>query len=168
MQGSEMKGANIRRGKDMAEHSLRKRPKILLSNFSAEERKVLSDKIRSLGGIIYESSVSKDVFNKARWLVDYGVIVVDSSCRPTFFACTCFDFMPIFILQTLDAPKCDITVNAVHICARTKIYPSDRYYRNFQTTSLRSICYTPIIYYVEIGQPKVLLSKNGEFSGYKF
>ncbi|XP_065055412.1 uncharacterized protein LOC135683933 [Rhopilema esculentum] len=56
MQGTEMKGANIRRGKDMAEHSLRKRPKILLSNFSAEERKVLSDKIRSLGGIIYESS----------------------------------------------------------------------------------------------------------------
>ena len=37
---------------------VRKRPKFLLSNFDVKERTQLSAKIRLLGGILYESSVS--------------------------------------------------------------------------------------------------------------
>ena len=37
---------------------VRKRPKFLLSNFDVEERTQLSAKIKLLGGILYESSVS--------------------------------------------------------------------------------------------------------------
>ncbi len=38
---------------------IRKKPKILLFSFDLDERKELSDKIRSIGGILYESSVSE-------------------------------------------------------------------------------------------------------------
>ena len=41
----------------MDELQLRKKPKILLTNFSDEEKVILSNKIRGIGGILYESSV---------------------------------------------------------------------------------------------------------------
>ncbi len=45
---------------------IRKRPKILLSSFDEVERRELSEKIRSIGGILYASSVCIVVSNRVK------------------------------------------------------------------------------------------------------
>ena len=50
-------GAKVKQTSMEESTLLRKKPKILLTSFSVEERRCLSEKIRTIGGILYESSV---------------------------------------------------------------------------------------------------------------